>query len=335
MLLGRIAHLLARWLHQLAAWLEAAGARASANPAVMVALAERFPGAPDHWLAAVAEHLAAPLEADRHSVELPEDVERAVAPERAGAARGEPLPAVSRRDRTDAARAKAPPRKRRPPLRFLAGTGSTPGPPTPAQPLRRGRRLVRFAQPVREERPPPAHATPGGSRPARFRAIGLPPARAQPAGPEQIAPDRADSPSAGAIGRWPSRAQSVRQEPIIPDRTGLPDAEPVAWPAAPSPRWANVFPEPVPQAETPETMIGGDPRERRSELRLPQPAPARRVAPAFGHASRTAPVVPSRTGPDRLDWPQLPPSDRVVDAASTEPLDADFRHEQMVGLWSA
>jgi len=351
-----LAHVLrraARALHGLSARLDPAPTSAAAPAAVLV---ERFPGAPEHWLAYIAErapHLvgrdeARPPRAPRSSVRQPAFQTRASGTPVEASLPPAPEPARRSRSWLRFLGADAAPARARPEPRI-----ETPHPPTRTASLE----LARV-----EARPPTLQAS--APRPAtrptpRPRLIFLDPAAARPGRQASVGSDAAAAASSprprlsvvaprsaltADLNRSAPGAQAVREQPSW--GRGQARAEAATDPA---PGSAGA-PNRAPAAEAPGWAIG--------ERTRPTPAAAFVTAPAPRERSRPQ-VWPTTPGVSRADlrgdlfgrrrgfeatatagdddcdpWPALPES-QPAEAPPAPPDMRRLRAEQDDGAWSA
>jgi hypothetical protein len=305
-LLARLVRLLARWLHGLAARLDQVGRPAFA-PATLDALAQRFPGAPEHWLRAIAEHVDAfePVAAD--AADVPE-----AAPQEEAAA----TPAAIQRART------TPSRRPRPELSLSQLPRERPADRQPFRSSRPHRRpALRWltavaATPPQEWEIPASHQrseAPAIRRTAATRA-----------------PRRWTSLIGRLLGSHPVRPTAPMSE--LP-QSHLPELSAVAPPAgagrifalmASGPRRRNPFVNSAHEAAASPVPEWPESRSLLRPIDLHRAAADNAVRPIDNWAVAAEGC-----------WPALPGAEQTIADATpgNRPLH-DFNREQMAGLWS-
>ncbi len=322
--MGRITRWLARRLHGLAARFDRLGGTGNSAPLPappdpeLLALAARYPGAPEHWLQAIAAHLG-PTLAGQISASADESPRRSARPQLHWPAALSQTPPVraAHPGGGDASRAVhrtrlAVPARSSPRRGGLPATtppiGSTTDHGSPGRDRSAPGPIGRIAQRLFMRSPGPSPDSRGASvvpqTPVAPRGAEHFPAAIQPersvdtawlggeplaqADPISFAPLQADPAASGpsaSTGPWLELPASTR---------GSPSAFEPAMPAHPRQRF---------------TPIGREPELVRFE---------------------------TFSGSPGLPWPALPPSDLgTADAEPTPPEDARFRHEQMVSQWNA
>jgi hypothetical protein len=298
-LLARLVWLLARWLHGLAARLERY-ARPTLAPATLSTLADRFPGAPDHWLRDIAEHV------DTYEGVAADEM---VPPEQE-AEDGQDPPAIPSRA------AAAPAHRQRPDLRIAA---------------------QREARSVDARQKPKAHPSRpvlrwlSAAKPARqVPDVGVSTHRS--AAPLPAAPSATVAPRHWL--KWIGRVgggRALRAVAVAPDRS----PQPAVATTAPQAQAERIFTVAKDSLRRRNPYLGDLPeRVERSPLDRPQrlPSPtARQLRFESGHAGRP---VQAWTAATEGCWPALPDTEEMIaDAASAARPLHDFHREQMAGLW--
>ncbi len=320
--IGRLARLIARWLYGLAARLDHLG-RPRLAPLGLDALAARFPGAPEHWLAEVARHL--------------NDFGEAVAEASSPALPDLPIADPSLEDRRASlplARLVPSPR-RRPTLRFMSGSRE----PEPVHlrqtPLRRS--YARLSWPI---------STRGKERPA----TSLYPA--QHPSPPPDAWQQPDARRAYSPLRWALSSTKGRMVERTEPTKATTRPELALNPSTPSGRSPSLYPRiepclredddflPAPQGDRApgqETWSTPGQGATRRDVNFGSPRPPA-MHSRFLHFSdsheRGRPLAWPTTPETR--WPDLPPHEQTIaDAPVPAPAASDAAREQMVGSWSA
>jgi hypothetical protein len=300
-LLTRLVRLLARWLHGIAARLERY-ARPALAPAALDALEHRFPGAPEHWLRDIAEHV------DRFEA-LPADA--AVRAEQEPEERASVLTAPVQRSPA------APARRPRPELRIApqrdARRASAP-PKSAAHPTRPALRWFSAAVPMRQ-------MAEAGATPHR-RAVPAPVGAVSTPAPRRWL---------DWIGRMASNRAAQPVEPL-PAR----DHELSPGTGAAEQQAERIFalPTAVPQHRSPAAIAVGETNDR-TPLDWPEPPPSPSPAALRFETGGAVRPVQSWTPAVQGCWPALPDTGHTIGDAepAVRPLH-DFNREQMAGLWS-
>lgn len=337
-ILLRLTRLLARCLQWMSVRIEAwgggdavpASATAATDP-VMARLAERFPGAPEQWLRAIADRLG---------------VTAVVTGDATAAAVGQMSPDVE------------PAGPRRPP--YFLSPGAHRHPPRPAWPARLTRlasRALRLIGSPRTASPRPAVATPRASaKRTPLAKASLPPAVSNrspdvPAQTETLprraqvearpdhpvirplraksggaSPQCASSVSTKATPAWLHWTGRRRVEPQFPTSA---DGQRAVSESLTSPA-RDAFParDWWPALDTPERIEPDFPAlaERQAAARFDPIG----IAQAAARQTPPSPPIPAP------EWPRLPPTDMAIpDAVASPANERAQRHEQAVGLWSA
>jgi hypothetical protein len=315
----RITRWMARRLHGLAARFERLGGAGGTAPMPaprdpeLLALAERYPGAPEHWLRLIAAHVGP-----------------------AGAA-AQALPPVSQSPRRPARNEMHWPQSLSPtpPVRAAQSAGGN---------ASRAAHRPRLAVPAQSSSPRrgelPAFSGPAGA----LAGHGQPGAAPGPIG--RIAQRLFSRPGpAGRTDSWWARETRQDRPSAVAEPQGmaplpLPTHTPV-WlgensPAPPS--FDSFDPQPhaaAPAATGPWLELPAAPQPSQHAL---DPAITPRGSPPFTPIGREPEVMRFDTfsGSPRHPWPVLPPSELgAADAEPTPPDDVRFRHEQMVSQWNA
>ena len=325
--MARITRWMARRLHGLAARFERLGGVTgpAAPPAPrdpeMLALAERYPGAPEHWLRLIADHVGVagsavqaaepisqpPRRAPRNQVHWPQSLPSTppqTPPVRAAHSAGGNASRTAHRPRLAVpAHLSSPRRGELPAYTGWAGARHSLGEPSAApgpigrlaqrlftQPGPVNRQELWWAgttdDPIRQDRANPAEA------PHRIASLARP--THTPAWLGE------DSPAPPTLNNVDPQTQAAVPTAISP------------WPelpAASQPPQPAVDPAITPRGSQPFTPIGREPEVMRFDTFADSP---------------------------RHPWPALPPSELgAADAQPTPPDDTRFRREQMVSQWNA
>ncbi|PXA83613.1 hypothetical protein DMC47_42985 [Nostoc sp. 3335mG] len=314
---------LARWialaLHGLAARIDAWGARrvAVAGPTVSLnGLSERFPGAPAHWLAALAEHLgedATALPVEQDSVDEALDIFAPHQPDR------ETKPHVAQHIRRARPTLIFADRKM---LREKSSAPSRRGEPKP-------RASLSFPSSGAKALPT-SHPLPCGIA-AKVRLMLIPGGR--PRNPVAEAPNH-DVHQRPDPALYPERRKAAASKPSA--RNPKPDRAPVELP---DPEMLRRPVEPSSQSESAGRSATLPPpswtRAARPSIRFPQATASQLSMIHFTAPAASREVIPAASA-QRSSWPTLPPSDATIADTHPSPFAGhDDRHEQMVGRWSA
>lgn len=367
--LQRLAHLLARILHGLARALE--GRRVDPLDAATAALAQRFPGAPDHWLryiAARAPHLAAAHVEDARgdaaidrgysppkirwwwpraaaSREAPQRVERSaeagtarqayVTPERRVRAESGPVgasPAERKRGVFANSPESRPPVVRRAGLRIVGGKSTEPLSRLPSEPSSRS---SKEPSPHAADEMPKTEADLKMSLRERIRRPGLRIASARSS--ESSRAELALNAPPYKPAPEPHRALAAGPPLTPPHDPPAPTIDLLGIPER-APSADLIGQQDISRSEHPSARWTSSPSRAESELVLSaRRAASKAPTPAWTAqgSSRITAEFPSReTG--RSHWPQLlPPEPSDVDNAPTPLPDIGrLRAEQDFGAWS-
>lgn len=328
--LGRLARLFATWLRGLARRLDRAAGGAQMPPAVLAALAERFPGAPEHWLADVARQMIAAGE------EMPSIDASPLPPESRPA---EPHP--RHRPMPDHPKAKA---RRRQTLSFIGDrTGRTPMASGSARTPKRSPSPLRWSNSAGATREPAtfqagaATHRPGPDFPLEERLSQLP--ATDSSSGFRAAERLANLPPAADRGHaeptFSGSARSIRDMPAMTAIHRLATRIFVSSPTSIAPDQQAGFAVPDSGAVTHQPEFPGAAERPTSPVAFATAHPARRPTLSFPH------VESHRASADWGDissagWPALPPHDQTIADAPTPSFSpADHAREQMAGRWSA
>lgn len=317
-LLGRLARIIAQWLRSLARRLDHVGGPAPVPRTVLQALAERFPGAPEHWLADVARHMLAtgetlpvadgPTSPVEHPPTYP-----ARAPSQSTV--GQQLPprrtrpalrliGAEARRQPAAESAEGPSRRRRAPLRWLAATPSEISTQTyPDAPVTE-RRSADLPGAFHDRKPRLSDWTLLSRKARRLTNIAAP--------EDRIPPDGAP---AAPIH------QPAAHDPFVTNHARAREQEVVfSNPAADAAHESRQSHPPIHQPRAPLEFV--------ATRSMP------RASPVFPETSRARDAAGWPPLTDEY-WPALPPHEQTIpDAPSAAAALTDLVREQMVGQWS-
>lgn len=328
--LGRLAQLLAQWLRGLARRLDRAAGGAAVPQPVLAALAERFPGAPEHWLADIARHMIAA---------------------------GEPLPGID----IEMPPMDAPPvRETRSPTPTLA---TAPAParrsePSPRTAARKARPALRLIGGETRRQPVSETASPGRKRhTAQLHWLAASPKTvAEPSYPDTPPLRRAQTEFTGDSRQPPPsspdipfafrKAERLTNLTTAPDRIGKEAPAPTATHRSARQTFQAssegqsrgqelAFTALAPPADTERSADPVFADSIRIPVEFAPLRPAQRVSLSFPQAH--SPHRASEwAGAPATSWPALPTPEQSIDDAPSpaSPL-TDLVREQMAGRWSA